>query len=160
MRLPMSLPTPGILSTASKNCFGMKWVYASMRMRASSGSDRAAERGLAALGGAGREGARPRPGCQGLLRRNVEARAAFDVGEAPREAFTFGVEQGGGAGARDRVDPARHRYPSGHHGTDDPRFDRGVVCGAALPGVAIALDQPRALGDFEPQRPRLCRRGG
>jgi hypothetical protein len=38
--------------------------------------------------------------------------------------------------------------------------DRGVVCGAALPGVAIALDQPRALRDFERQRPRLCRRCG
>src|SRR5208282_1652837 len=124
MRLPMSLPAPGILSTASKNFFGMKWVYASMRMSGPPDRMGAAERGLAALGREqAREGARPRPGCQGLLCRNVEAAAALDVGEAPREAFAFRIEQGGGAGARDRIDPTRHRNPSRQHGTDDPSVD-------------------------------------
>src|SRR5215470_8137208 len=32
MRLPISVPAPGIFSTASKNFFGMKWVNASTRM--------------------------------------------------------------------------------------------------------------------------------
>src|SRR5215471_3907968 len=32
MRLPMSVPAPGIFSTASANFLGMKWVYASTRM--------------------------------------------------------------------------------------------------------------------------------
>src|SRR5579871_1718745 len=32
MRLPISVPAPGIFSTASENFLGMKWVYASMRI--------------------------------------------------------------------------------------------------------------------------------
>ena len=108
-------------------------------------------------GGAGklaREGAWPGPRCQGAsLRRDAEVRAALDVGEAAGEAFALGIDQRGGAGARDRIDTAR---ATGIRPASTGRITRasmvGIVRRAALPGVAIAFDQPRAFGDFERQR--------
>src|SRR5215467_12364743 len=56
MRLPMSVPAPGIFSTASKNVFGMKWVYASRRMDRTPGL-----RVAVATGGRGEDGGCRRP---------------------------------------------------------------------------------------------------
>src|SRR5271155_197797 len=159
----MSLPAPGILSTASKNLCGMKWVYASMRM---SGPPDGCEwpLGLAAgrAVGVAREGTQAAARCQAghlvaviWLRsfgRDAEVGVAFDVGEAPRERFAFGVDEGGGAGARNGVDPARHWHSSRQHRTDHPGLDFGIARRAALQGVAVALDQPCALSDFKRQR--------
>src|SRR6516162_7032676 len=108
MRLPMSLPAPGIFSTASKNFFGMKWVYASMRMggppdrvgAAADGCDPAA--GCGGLGGKGHgRGSAVKAHAAAValprsLRRNAQAQSAFDTGEAAPERLAFGIEQGGG----------------------------------------------------------------
>src|SRR5215470_887368 len=71
MRLPMSVPAPGIFSTASENFFGMKWVYASMRMESTPDLNLRPRRGQDVAMKAGEdfapEGARGAGGCQGIL---------------------------------------------------------------------------------------------
>ena len=84
-----------------------------------------------------------------LFRRQRQARPAVDLGQAFGEAFAFRVDQGGGAGAGDGVGRARRRDVAGERRADHARFDGAVIGKPARVSVAIALDQPRAFGDFE-----------
>src|SRR5262249_41288000 len=61
-----------------------------------------------------------------------EVRPPFDLREAAREAFAFGVDEGGGARARHCIGGARRRNFSGERRIDHAQFDRAVVGAAAL----------------------------
>src|SRR5439155_6390687 len=87
-----------------------------------------------------------RPNAPGtLFGRDPEAAVApGDLGEALGEALAVGIDQRGGARARDRVGTLAERDVAGEDRPDHLRHDRPVVGAAALPGVAVALDQARA----------------
>ena len=69
--------------------------------------------------------------------------------EAFGEALAVGIDQRRGARGGDRIGGLPQRDLSGQRRADHVRLDQAVVAGAALVGVAIALDQARAFGDFE-----------
>ena len=73
----------------------------------------------------------------------------LDSGKAFGEAFALRIDQRGGAGAGNGVGGLRNRDVARQSRADNARLDRRVIGGAARMGVAIALDQPRAFGDFQ-----------
>src|SRR5436190_10257410 len=93
-----------------------------------------------------------------LLRRQRQTDLRLDRGERFREPLALRIEQRGGARRGDCVDALRHPYTAFEHRRDHARLDQRVVRRAALPGVAVTLDQARAFGDFERQLGRELRR--
>src|SRR5262249_25213651 len=90
MRLPMSLPAPGIFSTASANFLGMKWVYASTRIDNSPADLREAARRRQRCcdddGGFRAEGACNAGGCQAPLPvGEVDGGRSETAGEGPSD---------------------------------------------------------------------------
>src|SRR5215467_9623701 len=86
----MSLPAPGIFSTASANFLGMKWVYASTRIDNSPADLREAARGgqgvVMKTGGFRAEGACNAGGCQAPLPvGEVDGRRSETAGEGPSD---------------------------------------------------------------------------
>src|SRR5262250_2772088 len=84
-------------------------------------------------------------------RTSTDVAHLCNLGNTLCKAFTFRVSQGSDAGAGDGVDAAGERNNAGEYRSDDLAFDRRVIRGAAFQSVAVTLDQPRALGDFERQ---------
>src|SRR5947209_4784560 len=73
------------------------------------------------------------------------------------EALAFRIDQRRGAGRRNRIDALRYTHAAFEHRRDHARLDGRVVGRAALPGVAIALDQARTLGDLQREAGRELR---
>ena len=106
------LAGPGILSTASKNFFGMNgrmrrcaWAVLRIRWAAAAGALRPALGGKSSAGRGTAGAPLSRRSPRAVTRPLCRGRGCVDVGEAPGEALALGVDQGGGAGARDRIDP-------------------------------------------------------
>src|SRR5215831_12426343 len=80
-----------------------------------------------------------------------DARGAvlLELGEAARERFALGIGERRRPRARDRVDALGERDMSRQDRPDDARLDQAVIGAAAFQGIAITLDQPRAVRDFE-----------
>src|SRR5581483_976656 len=85
-----------------------------------------------------------------LLCCNAEG-GLLDFDEAAGEAFAFGVDEGRGAGAGDRIGGAAGWDLARESWHDHAGRDEAIIGDPARVGVAIAFDQPRAFGDFQRQ---------